>query len=231
MGASSLPSGRMGTPGLDVFKIAGQSISGFLPSFKTGNPQAVRQPFTSQLEERLALYLEYHPHVRTYQRGDASPSFAAAHRLEAPLGTPYRITYSYEGKVHDYLPDFVGTLSDGGCSSPRRDKTAKSASTKPLRKLMPLCAWPPSTVGATGLAPSESSHSAATTTSCSCITAGSRFRPTPRLQTTCQRSGSGGSPPAWSSSSGCMVVAGPNRRSRPPFGSSPAMPPLQGTCW
>ncbi len=114
MGASSLPSGRMGTPGLDVFKIAGQSISGFLPSFKTGNPRAVRQPFTSQLEERLALYLEYHPHVRTYQRGDASPAFAAAHRLETPLGTPYRITYSFEGKVHDYLPDFVGTLSDGG---------------------------------------------------------------------------------------------------------------------
>lgn len=108
------PSGRPGTPGLDVFKIAGQSISGFLPSFKTGNPRAVRQPFTSQLEERLALYLEYHPHVRTYQRGDASPTFAAAHRLETPLGTPYRITYSFEGTLHDYLPDFVGTLSDGG---------------------------------------------------------------------------------------------------------------------
>jgi transposase len=114
MGDSASPSGRTGTPGLDVFKIAGQSISGFLPSFKTGNPRVVRQPFTSQLEERLALYLEYHPHVRTYQRGDASPAFAAAHGLETPLGTPYRIAYSFDGKVHDYLPDFVGTLSDGG---------------------------------------------------------------------------------------------------------------------
>jgi hypothetical protein len=67
---------RRGTPGLDIFKIAGRSISGFLPSFKTGDPSRVRQPFTTQLEERLAIYLEYHPHVRTYQRGDASETFA-----------------------------------------------------------------------------------------------------------------------------------------------------------
>lgn len=110
---SAVPA-RRGTPGLDLFKIAGQSISGFLPSFKTGDPRYVRQPFTSQLEERLALYLEYHPHVRVYQRGDASEAFAQARRLHTPLGTPYRIAYLYEGKAHDYLPDFVGTLSEGG---------------------------------------------------------------------------------------------------------------------
>src|SRR2546425_1072681 len=61
---------RRGTPGLDIFKLAGRSISGFLPSFKTGDSRRIRQPFTSQLEERLATYLEYHPHVRSYQRGD-----------------------------------------------------------------------------------------------------------------------------------------------------------------
>ena len=26
-----------------------------------------------------------------------------------PLGAPYRIGYVYDGKPHDYLPDFVGT--------------------------------------------------------------------------------------------------------------------------
>jgi len=104
---------RRGTPGLDIFKIAGRSISGFLPSFKTGDPHRIRQPFTTQLEERLALYLEYHPHVRFYQRGDASPAFAQARHLHTPLGTPYRIAYLYDGKPHDYLPDFVGTLYDG----------------------------------------------------------------------------------------------------------------------
>jgi AraC-like DNA-binding protein len=111
---SSGTSRRAGTPGLDIFKIAGQSISGFVPSLKTSNPRNLRQPFTSQLEERLALYLEYHPHVRFYQRGDASLAFAQAHRLVVPLGTPYSISYVYDGKAHDYLPDFVGTLSDGG---------------------------------------------------------------------------------------------------------------------
>jgi hypothetical protein len=105
---------RPGTPGLDVFKIAGRSISGFLPSFKTGDSRQVRIPFTTHLEEQLAMFLEYHPHVRTYQRGDASPAFVNAYHLFTPLPTPYRISYLYDGKSHDYLPDFVGTLNDGG---------------------------------------------------------------------------------------------------------------------
>ncbi len=111
---TSFVSTRGGTPGLDIFKIAGQSISGFLKSFKTGSVSQVRQPFTTQLEERLAMYLEYHPHVRSYQRGDVSPEFARARHLHTPLGAPYRIAYLYDGKAHDYLPDFVGTLTDGG---------------------------------------------------------------------------------------------------------------------
>ncbi len=110
----TLRHGRHGTPGLDIFKIAGRSISGFLPSFKPADKRQIRQPFTTQLEERLALYLEYHPHVRSYQRGDASEAFAHARHLHTPLGTPYRISYLYDGKPHDYLPDFVGTLCDGG---------------------------------------------------------------------------------------------------------------------
>lgn len=105
---------RPSTPGLDIFKIAGRSISGFLPSFKTGESHHVRMPFTTRLEEQLATYLEYHPHVRSYQRGDASEAFARAYRLISPLETPYRISYLYDGKAHDYLPDFVGTLCDGG---------------------------------------------------------------------------------------------------------------------
>ena len=107
-------SSRPGIAGLDIFKIAGQSVSGYLPGLKGSDQRPVRQPYASLLELRLALYLEYHPHVRTFQRGDASPAFAEAHGLLTPLGTPYRISYLYDGKVHDYLPDFVGILSDGG---------------------------------------------------------------------------------------------------------------------
>jgi hypothetical protein len=43
-----------------------------------------------------------------------SPVFAHAHHIFTPLGTPYRISYLYDGKAHDYLPDFVGALCDGG---------------------------------------------------------------------------------------------------------------------
>ena len=39
--------------GIDLFKIAGRSISGWIPSLKTGT--VIRQPFCSQLEERLLL--------------------------------------------------------------------------------------------------------------------------------------------------------------------------------
>lgn len=94
----SSPSARLGTPGLDVFKIAGASISGYVPSEKTGDRKYIRQPYTSILEQRLSLYLEYHPHVRFYQRGDVSPAFVNAHHLNTPLGTPYRIAYTYDGK-------------------------------------------------------------------------------------------------------------------------------------
>jgi hypothetical protein len=107
------PAPRPGTPGLDIFKIAGRSISGFLPSFKTGESRQVRMPFTTRREEQLAMFLEYHPHVSFYQRGDASEVFARAYRLVSPLGTPYKISYLYEDKLHDSLPDFVGTLCDG----------------------------------------------------------------------------------------------------------------------
>src|SRR5437764_966678 len=44
---------RPGVPGLDIFKIAGQSISGFLPSWKTGDGSLMTQPYMSLLKARL----------------------------------------------------------------------------------------------------------------------------------------------------------------------------------
>jgi hypothetical protein len=99
--------------GIDLFKIAGRSISGWVPSRKTGSPQHVRQPFCSQLEERLLLYLEYHPQVAWYARGDISAQFAQAYWLPTPKETPFAIGYVFDGKPHEYLPDVVGQLADG----------------------------------------------------------------------------------------------------------------------
>ncbi len=99
--------------GIDLFKIAGRSISGWVPSHKTGNPQQVRQPFCSQLEERLLLYLEYHPDVAWYARGDISVQFAQAYRLPTPKDAPFAIGYEFQGSPHHYLPDVIGTLTDG----------------------------------------------------------------------------------------------------------------------
>ena len=97
--------------GLDPFKIAGASISGWYPSVKT---PVGRQPFTSQLEFALGLYLEFHPQVVSYQRGDLSAEFAHVHNLDAPLGMPYAISYAFDNQPHVYLPDYVGTVVGGG---------------------------------------------------------------------------------------------------------------------
>ncbi len=69
--------------GIDLFKIANRSISGWIPSLKTG--VAVRQPFCSQLEECLMLWLEYHPQVASYARGDIGPKFALPHEGRPPV--------------------------------------------------------------------------------------------------------------------------------------------------
>ncbi len=97
--------------GIDLFKIAGRSISGWIPSLKTG--AAVRQPFCSQLEERLMLWLEYHPQVKSYARGDIGPQFATTYRLPIPKHAPFAIGYTFQGKPHEYLPDVVGMLTTG----------------------------------------------------------------------------------------------------------------------
>src|SRR3989475_6797026 len=97
--------------GIDLFKIAGRSISGWMPSLKTGT--AVRQPFCSQLEERLLLWLEYQPQVQSYARGDIGQAFATAYRLPMPKHAPFAIGYAFEDKPHNYLPDVVGTLTNG----------------------------------------------------------------------------------------------------------------------
>src|SRR5438105_1873952 len=97
--------------GIDLFKIAGRSISGWIPSLKMDT--AVRQPFCSQLEERLLLWLEYHPLVKSYARSDIGPQFAATYRLPIPKHAPFAIGYTFENNPHHYLPDVVGTLSNG----------------------------------------------------------------------------------------------------------------------
>jgi hypothetical protein len=99
--------------GIDLFHIAGRSISGWVPSFKMSTAAPVKQPFCSQLEERLLLWLEYHPLVASYARGDIGPQFAATYHLPTPKHAPFTIGYLFEGKPHVYLPDVVGTLTSG----------------------------------------------------------------------------------------------------------------------
>ena len=102
-----------GIRGVDLFKIAGESISGWIPSWKLGSQKPSRQPFCSLMEERLLMWLEYHPLVVWYGRGDISSTFASTYKITTPLTTPFAIDYLFDGKAHVYLPDAIGQLQDG----------------------------------------------------------------------------------------------------------------------
>ena len=97
--------------GIDLFKIAGRSISGWIPSLKTGI--TVRQPFCSQLEERLLMWLEYHPQVVSYARGDIGPAFASAYRLPLPQHAPFAIGYAFESKLKSHPKRKTNTPNTG----------------------------------------------------------------------------------------------------------------------
>lgn len=125
---------RVGTPGIDLFKIAGKSISGWVPSRRTGDPHRIKMPFASKVEQRLSVYLEYHPHVRTYQRGDVSKAFAEAYNLATPFEIPYKIKYVYDGTGHEYLPDYIGTLVDGKILIAEAGLEDEKSKGKPLAK-------------------------------------------------------------------------------------------------
>src|SRR5258708_8687504 len=65
------------------------------------------------MEEQLLLYLEYHPLVAWYARGDISTTFASTYKIASPLPIPFTINYLFESKAHVYLPDAIGQLLDG----------------------------------------------------------------------------------------------------------------------
>jgi transposase len=112
-GCKELLMSEIGIRGIDLFKIANESISGWIPSWKMGGQKPTRQPFCSLMEERLLLYLEYHPQVTWYGRGDISPAFASTYNITTVLPTPYAINYLFDGNAHVYLPDAIGQLQDG----------------------------------------------------------------------------------------------------------------------
>src|SRR5256714_8253778 len=104
---------EIGVRGIDLFKIAGESISGWIPSWKAGDIRHIRQPFCSQMEEQLLLHLEYHPLVTWYGRGDSSATFASTYKIPSPLPIPFTSNCLFESKAHVCLPDAIGQLLDG----------------------------------------------------------------------------------------------------------------------
>ena len=98
---------------LTCSKLLGRVSQGGFPVGKRERPGLLDNPFVERLEERLLLYLEYHPQVAWYGRGDISSTFASTYKIATPLPTPYTISYLFEDKAHTYLPDVTGQFLDG----------------------------------------------------------------------------------------------------------------------
>src|SRR5258708_35380528 len=96
--------GSPATEGIDLFKIANRSISGRVPSFKLSSAAApVKLPFCSPLEERLLLWLEYHPLVVRHARGGICPQIAPTHATAIPQPAPFSIGDAIAGHTRAYL--------------------------------------------------------------------------------------------------------------------------------
>jgi hypothetical protein len=86
--------------GIDLSKIAGRPISGWIPGLKTDTVFPLRQPFCSQIEERLLLWLEYNPMWSIMHVATLGPAFAKTYRLPTLKDAPFAIGYTFEGKPH-----------------------------------------------------------------------------------------------------------------------------------
>jgi hypothetical protein len=107
----SSPLGRQ-EPGIDVLRTNGAAVQSWYRSFKADGPYPL-VPCATLAEERLGLYLEYHPGVAYYQRADVKPSFIEANGMAVRIPVPLTIAYRLDGEPHEYYPDFVGLTTDG----------------------------------------------------------------------------------------------------------------------
>ena len=104
--------GRRAEPGIDVLRVNGAAVQSWYRSFKADGPYPLI-PCSTLAEERLGLYLEYHPEIAYYQRADVKASFLEANGIQARLPVPITIPYFFEGTPHDYFPDFAAIRHDG----------------------------------------------------------------------------------------------------------------------
>ena len=103
---------RRAEPGIDVLRTNGAAVQSWFQTFK-GDGAGSLVPSATVAEERLALYLEYHPDIAYYQRADVKQSFLDANGMSARMPVPVTVPYQFEGGEHTYYPDFAALTVDG----------------------------------------------------------------------------------------------------------------------
>ena len=137
-----LPMYENGIRGIDLFKIAGESISGWIPSWKLGGQKPTRQPFCSLMEERLLMYLEYHPQVGWYGRGDISPTFASTYNSTTPLPPLSRSTTCLTAMLTCTCQMPSASFNMAPCSLQRQGWSRKNAGNAIQPRQRQRAKWP-----------------------------------------------------------------------------------------
>src|SRR5438309_7867944 len=101
-GCKELAMSENGIRGVDLFKIANESISGWIPSWKLGGQKPSRQPFCSLMEERLLWFWGSHPQWFWFGRVDSIRPFAQTKTFLTRSTTQYPITYLFKGMPNVY---------------------------------------------------------------------------------------------------------------------------------
>jgi hypothetical protein len=98
--------------GLPIFTLAKKCIKGWYPISKGG--ENVLIPFVGVTnEEKLMYFMEYNPEIVHIERADIGDDFAQRYDLKKSSLLPIVIEYEYEGKMHNYYPDFFVKLKSG----------------------------------------------------------------------------------------------------------------------
>lgn len=96
---------------------------------------------TSTAEFIAALIALLHNRVLAIGRGDVSDAAAASLHISGPFGHRVVIWYTFEGKVHAYLPDYVARTRDGRPIVIEAGIGARKGTPRELAKLAAARAW------------------------------------------------------------------------------------------
>lgn len=99
--------------GLPIFTLANKARinKGWIPTSRGGKNLTI--PFIGVNEERALLYFEFRSDIMHIERADIDQYFGDKYNIYVSPHSPLIIPYQWEGKTHNYYPDYLLKLTEG----------------------------------------------------------------------------------------------------------------------